>query len=169
MHTPSSYMNSSALGLPKDHPFRAALPPRLLISADGDIVSALTTRKPTRRHGAVVDDTYVCSPVSYEFDTSELARLGASTLSFRSASSRASTASTLSVASGASTTSITSVISHASHTSEGSTSKLVRTLGDDLVHNFSDDAWNGTLVSHCPSPREVLRAIFSKTLRIDHA
>lgn len=156
MHTPSSsYMNASDLDLPRDHPFRAALPPRLHISADGDIVSVHTARR-SRRLAAVVDGTTL-SPLNTEPET--LTVRPTSVLSVSSTNSSASTTTC------ASTASATSTTSNVSRTSDGSTSKLVRTLGSDLICNLSPETLHSTAASHCPSPREVIKTILSKKLR----
>ncbi|EJT46390.1 hypothetical protein A1Q1_05037 [Trichosporon asahii var. asahii CBS 2479] len=165
MHTlSSSYQNNSALNIPNDHPFRASLPPRLRITADGDILSAVTD-KAIRRHAAIVDGLAIQSATANLDDLIDLHDIDlrpsmrpTSVLSVTSTSSDASTSSRASVTSA----STVSDNSDASRNSDASMSKLVRTLGSDPFCNLNSEnseAVNTTVTSICLSPRGVIKAI----------
>lgn len=172
----SSYTNKSALDLPSDHPFRAALPPGLRISADGDIVSALATaRKHRHRRTAVVNGEPVPSPLDSDFAAAELRELHrttatsptASVRSTSSAGSRLSVASTMSIDSTSSSLSCLTDSSCASSPS-GSTSKLVQTLGSEVFHSFfnaAEETENGILSTCDFLPRLNVMSIFTRKPR----
>lgn len=164
----SSYQNNSALNIPNDHPFRSSLPPRLHITADGDILSAVTD-KYNRRHAAIVDGLAMHSPTADLIDLEDMDLLPSmrptSVLSVTSTSSWASTSSSTASVISASTTSNKSDVSR---NSAASTSKLVRTLGGDPFCNLNSEnpeTVTTTLTPHCLSPCDAIKAIISRTSR----